>query len=128
MGVVGPSDLLRGCSQAGTKGGRALPVDLQIPPFCLSLGSCFLRGRRAKDGVGVGWQVWLCRTHLSRPRMKALKRMVWLVSSGNWLTLWQRLCRALVDGPGRKPELPVTCPSLEPAIQPGVPIVHPALT
>lgn len=127
--MVGPSDLLRGCSQAGTKGGRALAVDLQIPPFCLSLGSGFLGGHRAEDGVGVGVAgLAVPHTHLSRPRMKALKRMVWLVSSGNWLTWWQRLCRALVDGPGRKPELPVTCPSLEPAIQPGVPIVHPALT
>lgn len=59
----------------------ALATDSQTSPFCLSAGSCFLRRQPAAQ------EVLLPDTYLSRPRMKALKRMVWLVSSGNWLTL-----------------------------------------
>lgn len=38
-------------------------------------------------------------TYLSRPKMKALSLMLWLVSSENWLTFENRLWRTRVDGP-----------------------------
>lgn len=40
-------------------------------------------------------------THLSRPKMKALSLMLWLVSSEYWLTFENRLWRTRVDGPER---------------------------
>lgn len=41
------------------------------------------------------------RTHLSRPKMKALSLMLWFVSSEYWLTFENRLWRIRVDGPER---------------------------
>lgn len=38
-------------------------------------------------------------TDLSRPKMKALSLMLWLVSSEYWLTFENRLWRTRVDGP-----------------------------
>lgn len=52
-----------------------LVTDSQTSPFCLSAGSWFLR-RQGLGGGLVVQEVLLPYTYLSRPRMKALKRMV----------------------------------------------------
>lgn len=41
-------------------------------------------------------------TYLRRPKMKALKRRLWLDSSEYWLTFWHRVCSSLVEGPELK--------------------------
>lgn len=58
-----------------------------------------------KRSISGSWWQQKPRTHLSRPKMKELSLMLWLVSSEYWLTFENRLWRIRVDGPERDKQI-----------------------
>lgn len=54
---------------------------------------------RVKGRAGRWKERKIKEAYFSRPKMKALSLILWLVSSQYWLTLENRLCKTRVEGP-----------------------------